>query len=406
MLISTNSNENPTCLVCSHQGGPWLGDHLAEVHGMTVASYLARHPDAPTASEPLVVAFAASQRKRRKAAALNQPTISFAGIDFPVNMSVPADVCLPLPEGYEVPRYGDLSGDVEDVILALSRGRSAWVWGPPGTGKDAVFSAWSALTRTPGLLFTVVQGADIASWRFTRAFNAEGTYWEEGLLLKALRDGYTAPDGTKHPYLIVLSDFDRATRAQAEELRQILDSIQGRVTGPSGEVWPVFPGTRIVATANSVGAGDLSGRCISSNQIDASILDRFERKYRFHAMDIRDEDPIVRAKVPVLASRFPEAVSVMMRATQSIRQAVDKEEIYVEWSHRTVVAWATAAEDLVESGSNLKADRIVAKSARVVLDGLPDEDTREKVKRLIDPLLRGGMVGEGDTSHIGEQISF
>jgi hypothetical protein len=119
-------------------------------------------------------------------------------------------------------------------------------------------------------------------------------------------------------------------------------------------------------------------------------------------MDARDEEPILRAKFPVLAAKHPDALNVMMRATTAIREAVEKEEIYCEWSHRAVSAWAGAAEDLCETvGSKLKVDRLVARAARAVLDGMPDADTRDKVKRLIDPFLKGGMVGEGDTSHIG-----
>lgn len=401
MMVSSGSN-NPKCRICGFHASPWIGDHLAEAHDLTVASYLATYPGAATASQALLDAYDGASKRRRKAAEAQGLAVDFAGVSFPVDLAVPASVCLPMPAHYSMPSHGDLAGDVADVAVAVKRGRSVWVWGPPGTGKDAIFSALCAMTRRPSLLFTVVQGADLTAWKFTRSFDANGTKWEEGALLKALRDGYTTPDGRKVPYLIVLSDFDRATRSQAEELRQILDSIQGRVTGPTGEVWPVFPGTTIVATANSSGAGDTTGRCISANPIDSSILDRFERKVRFHAMDERDEEPIVRAKFPLLAAKHPEAIGVMMKATTAIRAAVDKEEVYAEWSHRTLCAWAGAAEDLTETvGAKLRWDRLVARAARTVLDGLPDQDTRERVKRLIDPYLKGGMVGEGDTSHIG-----
>jgi hypothetical protein len=254
------------------------------------------------------------------------------------------------------------------------------------------------------MLFTVVQGADITSWKFTRSFDAQGTKWEEGVLLKALRDGYVTSDGRRVPYLIILSDFDRATRQQAEELRQILDSIQGRISGPMGEIYPVLPGTTIVATANSSGAGDTTGRCISANSIDASILDRFERKIKFHSMDPRDEEPVVRAKFPLLAGRMPGSIGTMMRATFAVREGVEKEEVYCEWSHRTVCAWAGAAEDLLEILPNkVELSVLLKRAARVVLDGLPDADAREGVKRIMDPHIRGGMVNEGDTSHISDK---
>ena len=409
LMIPAPSGKLATCKLCStpteHH---WLGDHLPEVHDITVAAYLDAHPGEPTCSAELFAAYTVAGVKKRKAAEATGLSMDFAGISFAIDTRVPASACLPMPDHYQIPKNGKLSQDIQDVAVALKRNRSVWVWGAPGTGKDAVFSALCAMTRRPSLLFTVVQGADVTAWKFTRAFNAHGTSWEEGVLLKALRDGYTTASGERVPYLIVLSDFDRATRQQAEELRQILDSIQGRITGPTGEVWPVLPGTVIVATANSSGAGDTTGRCISANPIDASILDRFERKVRFHSMDPLDEEPIVRMKYPVLAGRFPEAISCMMKATQAVREAVEKEEVYCEWSHRTLCAWAGAAEDLLETlppatGRNEKKMNVgplLKRAARVVLDGLPDADTRDGVKRVMDPHIKGGLVNEGATTHI------
>jgi len=362
----------------------WLGDHVAEVHGRTLENYVASFPGAHTCSAELFEKFSKRKTADRKAAEAKGLALNFAGISFPVDLRVPAGVCLPMPDHYSIPKAGKLARDVQDVAVALKRGRSVWVWGAPGTGKDAIFSALSAMTRRPALLFTVVQGADVQAWKYSRSFNALGTSWEEGVLLKALRDGYLAEDGSRIPYLIVFSDFDRATPQQAEELRQILDSIQGRVTGPTGEVWPVLAGTTIVATANTSGAGDSTGRCISAQPIDASILDRFERKVRFHSMEISDEEPIVRKKFPVLAARYPLAISNMMKATEAVREGVEKEEFFCEWSHRTLCAWAGAVEDFLESLPPAKNNEktvgvggLLKRAARVVLDGLPDADTRD-----------------------------
>lgn len=406
MLMIATKSGLAKCRLCgtSHH---WLGDHLAECHDLTVEAYLALHPGAETCSEELATSYESTSKRRRKAAEASGLAIDFAGVSFPVDMSVPALACLPMPTHYAVPANGPLARDVQDVVVAIKRCRSVWVWGAPGTGKDAVFSALCAMTRRPSLLFTVVQGADITSWKFTRSFDAQGTKWEEGVLLKALRDGYLTSDGRRVPYLIVLSDFDRATRQQAEELRQILDSIQGRISGPTGEIYEVLPGTTIVATANSSGAGDTTGRCISANPIDASILDRFERKVRFHSMDPKDEEPVVRAKFPLLAGKMPEAIKTMMRATHAVREAAEKEEVYCEWSHRTVCAWAGAAEDILEIlPGKVTLSALLKRAARVVLDGLPDADTRESVKRIMDPHIKGGMVNEGNTSHIDADTSL
>lgn len=393
------------CAVCGHEERDWLADHLLEAHDLSVESYLSQHPGAPTASQRLIDRWNADRTNTRRVTppAPHDLSVNLAGIDFPVNVDVPAEACLPLPPEYRVPRHGGLGKDIQHAIVSLKRQRSLYIWGLPGSGKDALLHAFSALTRTPAAIFQVQPGIDIQGWFFSRAFNESGTYFEEGEALKALRDGYVTPGGRRVPYLLAFSDMDRMDRAQAEYMRLITDSIQGRVKGPGGVTYPVLPGTIIAATANTAGSGDSRGRMVSSNVIDASILDRFERKFQFRWMDWKDEEPIVRAKFPVLAERAPEVFPVMGRVTETLRKAIEQEELYAEFSHRALCTILGHAEDLIYCSNGSKVpSRLLKKAARAWLDGLPDEDTRQSARNLIDPHLKGGAIDEGDTSHINE----
>lgn len=391
-IFPQESEGRIVCAICG-ESFHWLGSHLPQ-HSLTLSEYRERFPEAPTISRDLFERYEKSTKSSlRKEADPEGLEVIFSGVPFPVRYKVPARACLPMPSCYRVPRKGNLSLDVQDAAIAVSRKRSTWVWGPPGTGKDAVFSALAAVTRQPSLLFTIIQGADVTSWKFTRSFNVNGTFWEEGVLLRALRDGYRTEDGDRIPYLIVFSDLDRATRQQAEELRQILDSIQGRVTGPSGETWPVVPGTTIVATANSSGAGDTSGRYISANAIDASIMDRFERKIQFHHMEPDDELPILEDKFPFLREKAPGVLKTLTLTSKGVRDAIEKETIFAEWSHRTVCAWAGATEDLLHVfGDRIQPEQAALRATRLILDGFSDLETRDGVKRILDPYFKGGAI--------------
>jgi hypothetical protein len=393
------------CKICGHVEADWLPDHLAEAHGLTVDAYLAKHPGAPTASQRLLDRWEKGRPKHRRTLP-PQPAdlaVDFAGVSFPVHTSVPPEACLPLPPEYRIPRHGGLGKDVQHAVVSLARKRSLYIWGLPGSGKDALFHAWSAQTRTPAVIFQVQPGVDIQGWFFSRAFDDKGTSWEEGELLKALRDGYVTPDGERVPYLVLISDFDRADRAQAEYLRLVTDSIQGRVKGPRGVTYPVLPGTIVAATANTAGAGDSRGRMVSANVIDASILDRFNRTFQFRWLDWKDEEPIVRAKFPMLVEKCPEVFPTMGRVTATLRKAIAAEELYAEFSHRALCTVLGHAEDLIFcSGGKKVPSRLLKKAARAWLDGLPDEETRQAARNLIDPHLKGGAIDEGDTSHIGD----
>lgn len=384
------------CNLCAHEAH-YLVPHLLEAHGLGEGEY-----EGETVSAALDTAHAVSVKGKRRTAfdPTKGVTAKFAGVPLPVSLDVPADACLALPAAYAVPAYGKLADAVRRVAarVAAGNGKPLWVWGPPGTGKDAVFAALSARMRRPARVFNITPDADIQGWLATRALGPQGTYWEEGDLLRALRDGYRTADGRTVPYLIVLSDIDRATRAQMEPLRAILDSLGGRVPAANG-MHRVLPGTLIVATANTAGGGDTSGR-YTATPVDTSVLDRFTFKVTFSNMDPRDEEPLLRAKYPSLAARFPDLIPAVMRATTAIRDAVEKEELFLDFGHRTVSNWmdAVAVEAAFYTGKD--ASRVIRSGLQDILAGAPNEDTREALKRLVDPHLKGGAVEEGDTSHV------
>ena len=389
-----------TCAACGTFDAHYLGDHIKTVHGLTVAAYQQTY-NQPVWSSSLDAKMKANNVRRAPAPSLDNLTVDFAGIAAKVNTDVPASACLPMPQAYTVPTSGKLGRDVESATFSLARKRSMYVHGLPGSGKDALFHAWSQMTRTPALIFQIQPGEDVQGWFYSRSFDQHGTRWEEGELLKALRDGYTSPiSGRVVPYMILISDFDRADRSQAEALRLVMDSISGRVKGPAGVTYPVMAGTQIVATANSAGAGDTRGRCISSNPIDASILDRFERKVQFHWMDWADEVKVVKAKFPTLVEKCPDIFPQVGAATEAIRKGIEANELYAEFSHRALCSWLALAEDMVYGMGGKVPNGLLKKAARAFLDGMPDDEAVTVCKRLMDPHLKGGAVDEGDTSHI------
>lgn len=385
----------PACRICGHEDH-WLGDHIAEAHGLGIEEYLASFPGSPTISQEALDELSQEKKGIRRAHPPGDTDIrvDVCGFEVPVNADVPEDDCLPLPPAYRFPKYGDLAIDITEALISIFRGRHVYIYGLPGSGKDALVHAVSNVLRKPAIIKQVQPSADIQSWFFYRSFDNEGTSWEEGELLRALRDGYETTNGRRIPYLILITDFDRATKAQAEALRLILDSISGRVEGPGGKVYKVFSGTQVIVTANTAGGGDTRGRMVSSNVIDASILDRFERKYEFHWMDWADEGEIVKAKFPLLAERCPSLFDQVGKATAQLRDAIHKEELYAEFSHRGVCSWLGHCEDIVAITGKVPKD-LATRGARAFLDGLPDQETRLHAQRLIDPHIKGGVVDAG-----------
>lgn len=390
-----------SCQICKTWSGHYLGPHLQHEHQMGLKEYAVAYPNSPNCSTEALTAYLQSKGSNpsRTAPVPEQLTVDLGTLTFPVNTDVPEIDCLPMPPHYRLPVHGELSKDIMHALVALKQRRSIYIWGLPGTGKDALVHAWSAMTRSPALLFQVQPQVDIQHWMFSRGFDSQGTTWEEGVLFRALRDGYTTSTGRKIPYTILLSDFDRADRSQAEYLRLVIDSIQGRVKGPQGTTYPVFPGTVILVTANAPGGGDARGRMVSSNVLDASLLDRFDRFFQFHWMDWADEEPILRAKFPLLVSKLPGALDMMRNVTQSLRQAIYADEIHGEFSHRALCNILGHAEDLIICTGRVPG-QLLKFACRAWVDILPDEEAQTTAWSYIDAHLKGGAVNEGDTSHI------
>lgn len=339
-------------------------------------------------------AFEQEQGSVRRTAVSEQLEAEVMGLCQTVYTTVPAEACIkPIPY-YHFPTMGNLKQDIWHSLVSLigarkkSKTNSIYIWGVPGTGKDALWHHICSYFRIPSSKYSIQPGADIQHWLFSQAFENGETVWKNGSLLKDAVEGYVDENGVRHPKLILLSDFDRADRNQAEVLRTIMDSDNGQIVGAEGKVYPVLDGTVIIATANSMGGGDETGRCISSNVMDASLIDRFRAKVNFHPMEWGDEKVICESKFPALHNAHPTALDLVGRVTTSIRAEIERGKIFTEFSHRAVSNWLTHCEDILDlTGTSMQTTSLLKAGFRVILDGQGDSETKLSIKRLADPIL-------------------
>ena len=421
--LTTEKTNGLTCRVCGKVVQDFLGDHLVSDHGVSVEDYLVMYPGAETMSQRLVDRWKAESGKsprRRHSATVEDLTVDISGFTFKVDHRISADACLPLPPHYRFPTHQNrvktnqcLARDVRHALMAINRfmnGQfyegeevtSLYVHGISGSGKDAFFHALSSMLRRPGIIRSIKPGVDISSWFYSRAFDSQGTAWEEGPLLKALRDGYEVRDAKGNvvdrvPYMVLITDFDRADRAQAEYLRLITDTIQGRVEGPEGMAYPVLPGTLIAATGNTAGAGDERGRYVSANVIDGSIINRFSNVFEFHWMLWEDEEPVAKAKFPELVEKAPWIFDQMGKATAAIREAILGDELYTDFDHRCLCAILRHACNYIAYEGQVPGN-VLRVATRTWIDRLGDSETKDKAKKLMDPHIKNGMLDRGDES--------
>ena len=393
------TDSRPACEICGHRAH-WLGDHIMEAHGLDVASYIEAHPDAPTASdEALERLSAATKGTRRAPAPLPEDlTCTVMGYDCPVDIGVSSDLCLPMPRHWRWPTKGAATKAIRDAfldILAYEEAEDAetdlWVWGMPGTSKDSSIKALCASLRIPSIIVQIKPNQDLAPLFYVRALKDGNTYYEYGHVWKCITEGVVGTDGTRRPVLVLISDFDRADPAQIEWFRMILEE-DGRINGPDGRVYNLFPGTRFVATANTNGSGDERGRMVSAGCIDSSIMDRFNSAVEFKYMHWDDESAILRAKFPLVAERVPEFIDQVGGATAALRKAIDRDELYAEFSHRALCSVFGRAARILRMEGSWKTDS-AKRCWRAWLCKL-DRDNKDAAKALIDSNMRGGAIDD------------
>lgn len=333
---------------------------------------------------------------------LHSLTVNWLGMNLPVNNGVPEEACLPFPAHYRIPTTDEGQGDANIIGMSWNFNKTCYIYGPPGTGKDAMVHALSSMTRTPGGLYQILPGANVNAWFFTRGFNSSGTYYEEGNLTRQLRDGYVTKDGRRIPYCILFTDLDRATKEQIEMLRLVMDSTKKRFNLPNGETVEVLPGTKIFATGNTSGYGDVTGRMVSSGPIDSSIMDRFEVRVNIHHLAESDELAILASHFPALAGapNGQESLLRAVRAAASIRASIEKGEVYFDLGHRTLMSWVSFANDVWTNKSARQTmgiktpDQALSKTFRVISDGVESGPGRDAMIRAIDALINIEGLGK------------
>jgi MoxR-like ATPase len=372
------------CLECNQEVGEFVSPHITTHHGMTYFDYVTKHKDQGVNPEIHAV-----KNFVKPVAAKKPENFTYEGITFQVNPNIPSTVCLPMPLNYRFPQSGELKEQTKNVMRALSKRRHIYLAGPTGTGKDALVSAVSALCRLPAIMLSIKPQTDIRSWLYSRGFDKEKTTWETGVLFRALTEGYVDDNGTRHPYIVVLTDFDRADKTQMEHLRAILDSIEGRVEGPQGKLHPVVPGTVIYATANTIGSGDTRrNRYTSSNLIDSSLMRRFPYILQFtNWMDWADEREILGLSFPSLSRKlvFQEA---MGKIIGQVRTFYRKGEIQDEMSIRDVMSMYTYLTDMIDvEGDIYDEATLVSQSIKYWMNRVDDVHSQNKISSSLDSIF-------------------
>lgn len=231
------------------------------------------------------------------------------------------------------------------AFLRKPNGDALFITGPTGSGKTSVVNEVCARLNWPVQLLTLNNRFEFSqlTGHFTYSSQKEGgapeMTFQYGPLAKAMKYGH----------VLVLNEIDLA---DAGELAGLNDVLEGRplvLADNAGEIIHPHPLFRVVATANSCGNGDGTGRYMGVQQLNLAFLDRFrflEVGYQSPDVEERLLAKTVPAMKPVLAS--------LVRLANEIRTLFFERRISLTMSTRTLLRWAQISNDFRNSPNALE----------------------------------------------------
>ncbi|WP_257253221.1 CbbQ/NirQ/NorQ/GpvN family protein [Endozoicomonas sp. SESOKO3] len=222
------------------------------------------------------------------------------------------------------------------AFLDNPEGDGLYLCGPTGCGKTSLVSQAAARLHWPVQMVPVHGRLELDDLLGQKVLDKGSTPFQYGALSIAVKEGH----------ILILDEMDVADPAELAGLYDLLDGAPLVFAQNGGEIIPVHPRFRFVATGNSAGAGDGSGLYQGVLRQSLAWLDRF----RVISVDYPDEftelmilnqvvpglPVVVREKMVKLANE----VRRLFTGDSDGRAGEGESQLSVTLSTRGLVRWA------------------------------------------------------------------
>lgn len=165
------------------------------------------------------------------------------------------------------------------LMTGIERGTNTWLWGPAGSGKSTLPQEAAATLGRPFVKIGMTRQTEVESLIGGMALRNGATVWEDGALIKAMRQ----------PGTIILIDELTFAPAGVQAIIQLVADDHRSITLPTGELVRAADGVVFVVADNTAGSGDEGGLYAGTNVSNAALVTRFKRMIQIDYLSAQKE---------------------------------------------------------------------------------------------------------------------
>ena len=253
---------------------------------------------------------------------------------------------------------GDNEDSIEKVLKGIEKNYPVLLTGPTGSGKTSMVKYLAHKTNNAYRRVQLNGSTGVDNFVGRWLINAQGTYWQDGILTEAWRKGE----------FLLLDELNAALPEILFVLHSIMDGDKALILDEKdGEVVKAHPDFRLFAAINP------SDDYVGTKELNKALVDRFPIVLKIDYPERKKEMAIITAHTKLQDKKEENADGQPSRKQSVLRRMVEFAGVLRYKSLNSELGFACSTRQLIYWGS-LISDYGVKKAAQITIVNKADEE--------------------------------